>query len=195
MALSILRRIDGCIHTCKVMCDECTDTSNRQLVICIKWVNEQLQPQEDFIGLYKDDISANTIVATIKDALVRLNLVLSKCRGQCYDGASAMSGVRSGLAKQLNEDENRAVFLHCYGHALNLAVDDSVKNSKPLKDALEITFEVSKLVKYSPKKDVMFEILKSKLAPDMPGFRVLCPTQWTVQEPIPYNQFLSSCNQ
>ena len=195
MALSVLKRIAGCIHTCKVMCDECTDTSNRQLVICIKWVNEQLQPQEDFIGLYKDDISANTIVATIKDALVRLNLVLSKCRGQCYDGASAMSGVRSGLAKQLNEDENRAVFLHCYGHALNLAVDDSVKNSKPLKDALEITFEVSKLVKYSPKRDVMFEILKSKLAPDMPGFRVLCPTQWTVQEPIPYNQFLSSCNQ
>ena len=64
---------------------------------------------------------------------------------------------------------------------MNLAVGDSVKNSKLLKDALEITFEVSKLVKYSPKRDVMFEILKSKLAPDMPGFRVLCPTRWTVR--------------
>jgi len=75
-----------------------------------------------------DDISANTIVATIKDALVRMNLALSKCRGQCYDGASAMSGARSVVAKQFNEDENQAVFLHCYGHALNLAVGDSVKN-------------------------------------------------------------------
>ena len=27
----------------------------------------------------------------------------------------------------------------------------------------------------------MFEIFKSKLAPDMPGFRVLCPTRWTVR--------------
>lgn len=74
-----------------------------------------------------DDISANTIVATIKDALVRMNLALSKCRGQCYDGASAMSGAKSGVAKQLSEDENRAVYLHCYGHALNLAVGNSVK--------------------------------------------------------------------
>ena len=62
-----------------------------------------------------------------------------------------------------------------------LAVGDSVKNSKLLKDALEITFEVSELVKYSPKRDVMFENLKTKLAPDTPGFRVLCPTHWTIR--------------
>jgi len=78
--------------------------------------------------LYKiDDISSNTIVATVKDALVRMNLALSRCRGQCYDGAAAMSGARSGVAKQFNDEENRAVFLHCYGH---LAVGESVKNSK-----------------------------------------------------------------
>lgn len=186
MALSILRRIAGCIGSSKfycIMCDECTDASNHeQLVICIGWVDEQLQPQEDFIGLYKiDDTSANTIVATIKDALVRMNLALSRCRGQCYDGAATMMGTRSGVAKQLSDEENCAVFLHCYGHALNLAVGDSVRNSKLLKDALEITFEVSKLVKYSPKRDVMFEKLKDKLAPDTPGFRVLCPTRWTVR--------------
>ena len=92
-----------------------------------------------------------------------------------------MMGTRSGVAKPCSDEENQTVFLHCYGYALNLAVGDSVKNSKLLKDALEITFEVSKLVKYSPKRDVMFEKLKGKLAPDIPGFRVLCPTQWTVR--------------
>ena len=127
--------------------------------------------------MYKiDDISANTIVATIKDVLVRMNLALSRCRGQCYDGASTMAGTRNGVATQLRDEENRAVFLHCYGHALNLAIGDSVKNYKLLKDALEITFEVSKLVKFSPKRDVMFEKLKDKLAPNTPGFLVLCPT-------------------
>ena len=73
------------------------------------------------------------------------------------------------------------MFLHCYGHALNLAVGDSVKNSKLLKDALAVTFEVSKLVKYSPNRDVIFENLKGKLAPDTSGFCVLCPTRWTVR--------------
>ena len=186
MALSILRRIAGSICNSKfycIMCDECIDASNReQLVICIRWVDEQLHSKEEFIGLYKiDDISANTIVATIKDVLVRMNLALSRCRGQCYDGASTMAGTRNGVATQLRDEENRAVFLHCYGHALNLAVGGSVKNSKLLKDALEITFEVSKLVKFSPKRDVMFEKLKDKLAPDTSGFRVLCPTRWTVR--------------
>ena len=186
MALSILRRIAGSICNSKfycIMCDECTDASKQeQLVICIRWVDEQLQSQEKFIGLCKiDDISANTIVATIKDVLVRMNLALSRCRGQCYDGASTMVGTRNGVATQLRDEENRAVFLHCYGHALNLAVGDSVKNSKLLKDALEITFEVSKLVKFSPKRDVMFEKLKDALALDTPGFRVLCPTRWTVR--------------
>ena len=86
-----------------------------------------------------------------------MNLALSRCRGQCHDGASTIAGTRNGVVTQLRDEENQAVFLHCYGHALNLAVGDSIKNSKLLKDALEIAFEVSKLVKFSPKRNVMFE--------------------------------------
>ena len=44
---------------------------------------------EEFIGLYIcPDIKANTIVSVWKDVLLRLNLDLSRCRGQCYDGGS-----------------------------------------------------------------------------------------------------------
>ena len=91
MALSVLREVAGCINKSTffcVMCDECTDASNReQVVTCIRWINANLEPQEDFIGLYKvDDICASTIVAIIQDTLVRMNLSLSKCQGQCYDG-------------------------------------------------------------------------------------------------------------
>ena len=72
------------------MCDECTDASNReQLAICIRWVDDQLQPHEDFIGLYQlDETNADFITRTIKDTLIRLELTLSRCRGKCYDGAS-----------------------------------------------------------------------------------------------------------
>ena len=41
-------------------------------------------------------------------------------------------------------------------------------------------FEISKLIKVSPKRDAMFQRLKAELAPDTPGFRVLCPNRWTV---------------
>ena len=46
---------------------------------------------------------------------------------------------------------------------------------------LDTTNEISKLLKFSPKRDAHFSKLKSELAPDTPGFRVLCPTRWTIR--------------
>ena len=46
---------------------------------------------------------------------------------------------------------------------------------------MDTTSEISKLLKYSPKRDRMFEKLKAELAPETPGFRVLCPTRWAVR--------------
>ena len=92
-----------------------------------------------------------------------------------------MSGAKSGVAKQISAKEPRAVYTHCYGHALNLAVGDTIKQIKLLRDSMDTTFEMSKLVKYSPKRDTLFEKLKQELAPDTPGFRSLCPTRWTVR--------------
>ena len=46
-----------------------------------------------------------------------------------------------------------------------------------LRDALDTTSEISKLLKYSLKRDRMFEKLKAELAPETPGFRVLSPTR------------------
>ena len=87
MALSILREIATCLRRpsyFSIMVDEYQYQSNReQLPICIRWLNEELEPQ-GVIGLYKiDDISDNTIMAVIKDTLIHLNLSISKCRGQC----------------------------------------------------------------------------------------------------------------
>lgn len=111
--------------------------------------HDQLQPHEDFIGLYQlDKTNADFITGTVKDVLVRLELSLSRCRGQCYDGVSTMRGARNGVAKQLSDEESRAVYIHCYGHVLNLAAANSIKDSKIMKDALDVTYEVLKLINF-----------------------------------------------
>ncbi len=47
-------------------------------------LDEKLEDHEDFIGLYKvDSISAESLTHAIKDTLVRMNVSLSQCRGQC----------------------------------------------------------------------------------------------------------------
>ena len=45
-----------------IICDEYTDISNKeQLTICIRWVDKELEAQEDFLGFYNiPDIDAET---------------------------------------------------------------------------------------------------------------------------------------
>ena len=165
------------------MVDETTDISNNeQVVLCLRWVDDAFNVHEEFVGLYKvHSISSDSLVAVIKDVLLRLNLTLNKVRGQCYDGAANMAGSRSGVAKQLRNEEPRAVFTHCYGHALNLACGDAIKQCSILRDALDSTHEITKLIKFSPRREAIFRGAKESLAPDSAGIRLLCPTRWTVR--------------
>ncbi|XP_061194819.1 uncharacterized protein LOC133202983 [Saccostrea echinata] len=94
------------------MADETTDISNReQLVICLRYIDDQFVPQEIFVGFYEvDDIKADTIVSTITDTLTRFNIPFNKLRGQCYDMAASMAGSKSVVAKQILEKECRALY-------------------------------------------------------------------------------------
>ena len=81
-------------------------------------MTDAFEVHEKFLGLYQvPSIDANTLTQVIKDALCRMNVQISKLRGQCYDGAAAMRGARSGVAKQILDIEQRAVYTHCYGHS------------------------------------------------------------------------------
>ena len=159
--------------------DEVTDSSNKeQVIVCFRWVDSKFVPHEDFIGLhFVDDITATTIVRVLKDTVLRMNLKMSMCRAQCYDGASNMKKAAADI-KRL---ESRALYLHCYGHSLNLAVSDTLKGIKPMSHALDNAQEICKLLKYSPRRDAIFHKLKDELSPQVPGIRTLCPTRWTVR--------------
>lgn len=186
MAQQILRHIAQQIQNSvffSVMIDETTDSSNKeQVVLAFRWVDEDLAAHEDFIGMYlTDSIASAALVAIIEDTILRMNIKLEHCRGQCYDGASTMSGAKNGVATVIASKESRAIFTHCYGHALNLGVGDTIKQCQLMKSALEVVGEISKLIKWSPKRDAVFQKLKADLTPETPGFRVLCPTRWTVR--------------
>ena len=77
--------------------------------------------------------------------VLRMNLSVSNCRGQCYDGASNMSGHRNGVSTQITAEESRALYTHCYAHSLNLAVSDAIKQSKMCQDTLDTAYEIDSL--------------------------------------------------
>ena len=182
MALQVLCKVIEPIYSSpflSLMVNETTDISNKeQLVVCIRWVDKSSQPHEEFIGLdHGESTQSSTLVSTIHNVLQRVNISITKLRGQCYDGASSMSGHKSGVAAVLQSEEPRAVYTHCYGHALSLACSDAVKNCKIMKDALDTSYELIKLVKKSPCCDAIFQKLKEQMPNDSPGIRVLCPTK------------------
>ena len=89
------------------MADETTDIINKeQFVICIRWVDNDLNANEDFIGLHELSVTnAETLAFILKDVVLRLGLDPKRLRGQCYDCCST---------------------IHCHAHALNLACGDSI---------------------------------------------------------------------
>ena len=169
--------------------DKYTDVSNKeQLTICLRWVDDYFQSHQDFFGFYKlKDIKSNTIVAAIRDVLLKTQISLDQCRGQCYKGASNMLGKKSGIAKQISDIQPKAVVTHCHCHSLNLSVKETTKQSKLLADAMGVTGEIAILVKYSPKREQQLEFIKLSYeeGEDSDGkttnsISKLSTTRWTV---------------
>ena len=174
MAHTILRGIATNLQNTEfftIMMDECADQSSQeqvcsslstlvmfaltrylsfvflviQLVVMMRWVDDTLAVHEEFLGLYAIlSIEASSIMSAVRDTMICLNLPITNVHGQCYDRASNMRGLRTGVATQLQQDEPRAIYTHCY--SLNPAVGDTVHQCKVMKVALEMCFEITKLI-------------------------------------------------
>ena len=175
-----------------LMADEYTDISNKEHVsICVRWIDPKgLSVYEDFLGFYEvKNRKSETIFNAIKDVLLRLQLRLSKLRGQTYDGASNIMGRKSGVAAKIKECQKKVLETSCHGHSLNLAVKDVTSQSTTLKDTIGTVGEICILVKFSPKRKKLLgeiqeningetdEVEKHNKATSLDK---LCPTKWTV---------------
>lgn len=97
------------------------------------------------------DMTSATLTAAIKDGLVCCILPLSNCQGQAYDGASNMMGHLRKVATTLQNEQLSAIQVHCLAHCLNLCLQDVARKCQPIRIALDVTMELSKLILYSPK--------------------------------------------
>ena len=166
-----------------VLADETRDVSNKeQLTVCIRWVDEGFTIHEDFIGLVQvTDTKASTIFVSNKDVLLRLGLPMNMCRGQGYDGASNFMGHLNGVARKFQDEVPQAVPVHCFAHCLNLSLQDSCRQLKPVRDAMDLVKEISALITNSPKRQNIFEKIQSDFGISSKAVRPLCPTRWTVR--------------
>ena len=88
-----------------------------------------------------------------------------------------MYGIKNGVSNKILSENPKVFFARFFGHALNLAVRDMVKNARFLKDSMDTTYDISNLIKKSPKGDAMLLKIRKDISLEYPGFKVLYPTR------------------
>lgn len=111
---------------CSVLADETKDISKKeQMSICLRYVHDGAVV-ERFVGFaIAKKLDAESLAHLIVEKLKALGVAEDKLVAQCYDGAAAMSGHKSGVQQRLRNEFPRAVYIHCHNHCLQLAVSDT----------------------------------------------------------------------
>lgn len=181
MALSVLRDVTRNIQNgvfYAIMADEVIDSSDKgQFVVCLRWVDGELNLHEELIGLHLvPNICTDTVVPCIGDIFICINLTLKNCRGKCCHVTSNTSGVKSGVATQITAEEPRSIFTHYYGNSLQFVVKDMVSKKRKSSRRTWYYFWNIKAVEIFTREREIVQTLKEELAPGTLQFRTLRPT-------------------
>jgi hypothetical protein len=96
---------------------------------------------------------------------------------QSFDGAATMSGNKKGVAKRFKDIIPHSVFVHCYAHKLNLALQDATNQLKYVRDILLIVQNISVFVERSAKRHTLFEQLQGD--EKKRTLQNFCATRWS----------------
>ena len=165
-----------------IMSDEAADISNKEnLSVVIRFLDSTKTVREEFVGFYlcEDGTTGAAIKDLIIGAVADLGLSMDDCRGQCYDGAGNMSGRLNGASSLIRAEHDKAIYVHCMNHRLNLCVADTCQ--LPLvRNMMDVVRKLSEFFDNSPKRQ---QHLISKIRVLMPAANHfvlvnVCRTRW-----------------
>ena len=73
------------------------------------------------------------------------------------DGTANMSGIRKGLATRMKECSPLGIYVHCYGHLLNLALQDTMTEIETLRNAVGTIQSLYNFLHGSTKHHALFK--------------------------------------
>ena len=92
-----------------------------------------------------------------KTAINKLDLRLENIIAECFDGAANVSGIRKGLATRMKECSPLGIYVHCYGHLLNLALQDTMTEIETLRNAVGTIQSLYNFLHGSTKHHALFK--------------------------------------
>ena len=168
-----------------IIVDETQDLSREEQVsVCIRYVCEQTGiTKERFLGLWTTaSTSGEALFRLLKNVLTKLGLDLESLRAQCYDGAANMRGKYSGLSTKMREVENRALYVHCYAHQLNLTLQHATQPIPQIRNCLGSVQSLYNFIAGSSKRHNIFSGKQREAAEGTPA-HPLASTSGTDSQP------------
>jgi len=139
--------------------------------------SQSIEIKENFIGFSEAEGGTGEAMEKQTIEIFKENgLDIGKFRGIGLDGAASMSGKHNGLQARLRKRQQKAKYVHCASHNLNLVVNDSVKNIAEIRQFFEMletlyTFFGNSILRWSMLKKESSDISRS--------LKRLCPTRWS----------------
>ena len=149
-----------------VIADETTDVSRKeQMSLCARFVTDGRINEEFLAFVEVKDLTGSGLAEKILSTIRHLGLDPQDLVGQSYDGASAMSGVHSGVQSRVRELFPRAIWMHCASHCLNLVISSS-SNVPAITAADGLINKVANHLRRSAKRSEVFKAAVEAVHPE-----------------------------
>lgn len=112
-----------------IICDEASSGTTEFMSLVLRFVCPDTKKIEEQFLTFQHvtkctgRLLGERILKTIDD----LGLDITRCRGQGYDGAAAMSSDACGVQATVKEVAPLAAYMHCASHCLNLVIVHSCR--------------------------------------------------------------------
>ena len=164
------------------MADELLDNSNKeQLSLVIRYVDQNFNIREDFIAFLhcESGLTGLDLSQLVLEALENLGLSYKDCRGQGYDGAGNVAGHLSGLSARILAINQKAIYVHCSSHRLNLCVAKSCSVTL-VRNVMNKIKSLSYFFNFSQNRQQLLQKHINELYPEASKTKLkdVCRTRW-----------------
>uniref|UniRef100_A0A8C3HBI5 TTF-type domain-containing protein n=1 Tax=Chrysemys picta bellii TaxID=8478 RepID=A0A8C3HBI5_CHRPI len=121
-----------------------------------------------------NETTGKALTDVILQRLEHYGIPLENMRGQGYDNGSNMRGRHAGVQQRILNLNNRAFFIPCHAHSLNLVVSDAAKSSK---DAVSYFTTVQAIYNFFSASTHRWAVLKKHLEQKL-TLKPLSQTRW-----------------
>lgn len=164
-----------------LMVDEARDVSRKeQLSFSVRYLSRKtgLVCEKSLATCHLTSFDANALVEAINKIRTNIELEWERCVGQCYDGASVMSGAYSGVQAKIKEIAPWITYTHCHAHRLNLVLLNSINNLPYFADFFSILQQLYVFISNSNTRHELFVKVQEEMNIQVMELERLVHTRW-----------------